>query len=71
MSGIELAIRPFANPTGTTASQTVPPSGPTPSPSNVHLRIGRDGGAKTFHGSASLSTTVYVKKWPKETDTEV
>ncbi len=66
MSGIEFVVRPFE--TGSvTPSKVVPPATATTQPSTVHLRIGRDGSAKTFHGSYSLSDTKYVKKFPKET----
>ncbi len=65
-SGFELIIRPFGT-SENTPSKVISPSSTTQLPANVHLKIGKGGGSKTFHGSESVSRTIYTKKWPKET----
>lgn len=64
-SALELIVRPFQTGDVSPPRALLPATG-TKSPV-VKIQLGRAGGTKTFQGNISLSTTLYNKKWPKET----
>lgn len=63
----ERLIRPFQTPQNTPAID-VPFGAPARQAGPVIVRIIASGPPRTFSSSASTTTNVYVKKYPKETE---
>ena len=63
---LETVVRPFQT-RDVTPPTVVPYAQPTTLPLNVKLQIGRIGATRTFHGTTSVTASVYDVKYPTET----
>lgn len=67
MSDLERIVRPFQLRDVSKPRTLQPATGQRQA--KVRVIAGRSGGGKVMHGHSSASTTLYNKKYPKETET--